>query len=108
MTSIVRIAVTQRNLTAGWERFFATSASKPKRGGLARPGGRTAILPQCSRDASRRPADRLSIRGNKGSYVRRRQDRAPYRQARPHRRQRRGGGGARARAFEHIGLDRAA
>ena len=57
MTSIVRIATTHRNLTAGWERFFATCASKPKRGGLARPGGRTAILPQCSRDASRTPAD---------------------------------------------------
>src|SRR4051812_28417349 len=39
MTSIVRIAITHRNLTAGCFLCFATSASKPMRGGLASGAG---------------------------------------------------------------------
>src|SRR3954463_16425230 len=39
MKSIVRIAITHRNLTAGWDFFFATRASKPMRGGLASAKG---------------------------------------------------------------------
>src|SRR5580765_7153762 len=65
MKSIVSAAITHRNLTAGWDFFFATSASKPMRGGHASMEGSGLV-----EIAARRDSELLAERGDEGARSR--------------------------------------